>query len=555
MSERVKTLGLMLSLICVSWWMRSPSFTQSVIDHDESTYIVISEAFWSGARLYTDVWDTKPAGVFMMLGAMFKLFGSSVWITRVFTALLVAFTGWLLYCTKRVWGHPWGESALSGLLWVVMVSSPMFGLSGHIELFFMVWVALGLTLLSAASRESSLGFTQDIRRASLYLTFGAGVALGLGFITKYVVLLDALAFGIALIGWPMIRALKSRACLSDHNARGDMSPKSSYEPGSLTHHTQRALLYLLGGVIPFLGLHLFFYLQGNFAAFYEVTYLIPRRYVSHGDPEVAWRMLKDFHMTYDWALVPLYISFGWAGIQRLREVWGYDSAQEARLGYQRVKSGDTLCALWYLSVWAAVLIPGKPFTHYYLHLCASVACFAPRCLTWGSGLITEVFEMSPSVSRRERGAQVRERYIASLILILSAGLMLGYADHRVEHHTRHFKRRVDIPRVVARYLKPRLRPEDLIYTANFDHILYHLLALRSPTPYVHRSLLTNPKHLKTLQLDPRVELKRILAMKPRFILTVGHYRHAVLRAALRRDYRRVKIFGRRYWIYERIIPK
>ena len=65
------------------------------------------------------------------------------------------------------------------------------------------------------------------------------------------------------------------------------------------------------------------------------------------------------------------------------------------------------------------------------------------------------------------------------------------------------------------------------------------------------STFTNPQHLKTLALDPRQELAHILRQEPRFILTVNRYRHRALHEALRRDYRRLKVFYRRYNIYER----
>lgn len=54
-----------------------------VIDWDESTFFVISKYLADGSLLYVDYWDGKPPIIFVYLGFIFKIFGSSLIIGRL----------------------------------------------------------------------------------------------------------------------------------------------------------------------------------------------------------------------------------------------------------------------------------------------------------------------------------------------------------------------------------------------------------------------------------------------------------------------------------------
>lgn len=54
-----------LAFLTVSVLLRLFSFFPSVLDHDESTYLIIGREILQGKELYTDVTDTKPAGIFL----------------------------------------------------------------------------------------------------------------------------------------------------------------------------------------------------------------------------------------------------------------------------------------------------------------------------------------------------------------------------------------------------------------------------------------------------------------------------------------------------------
>ena len=67
-----------LVFVAASILLRFLSFHYSVIDHDESTYLIIADAVLNGSYLYADVIDTKPPGIFLAFGLIQVLFGKSI---------------------------------------------------------------------------------------------------------------------------------------------------------------------------------------------------------------------------------------------------------------------------------------------------------------------------------------------------------------------------------------------------------------------------------------------------------------------------------------------
>jgi hypothetical protein len=78
--------------------------------------------------------------------------------------------------------------------------------------------------------------------------------------------------------------------------------------------------------------------------------------------------------------------------------------------------------------------------------------------------------------------------------------------------------KVDTPRVIADTLSDSLGPDDQIYTGDTHQILYFLLRKKSPTRFVHRSLLWDPDLRKVLKIDLRKEAGQILSERPRYVL-------------------------------------
>ena len=165
--------------------MRWGSFFVSVINSDESTYIVIADELLRGGVYLRDVVDTKPVGIFWLYALFGKLTGGSIPLLRLVASGFVALGAWLLGgVTWRVTRQPVG-AYVAGTVYCLMCSVyKYYGVSPNTELYFNVCTigAVALTVVAARRRW-----------------FLGGLLLGLGFVIKPFVAAEALAIGLYLV--------------------------------------------------------------------------------------------------------------------------------------------------------------------------------------------------------------------------------------------------------------------------------------------------------------------------------------------------------------------
>lgn len=173
-------------LLALALVFRFFSFFPSVINHDESTYILIGREILHGKHYFVDVIDTKPIGVFLIYAIFQWLVGNSIFLFRVLVAVLIALTGFALFSiVDRHLGNRKG-AWLAGVGYIFMTSIfTYYGVSPNTELFFNACTVSALWLI--------MGGRQWWRYPM------AGLALGVGFMIKYVVAFDALAFGLLVL--------------------------------------------------------------------------------------------------------------------------------------------------------------------------------------------------------------------------------------------------------------------------------------------------------------------------------------------------------------------
>ena len=136
------------TLLFASLLFRALSLNYSVIDHDESTYLLIASELNKGALLYTDVVDTKPPGIFMTFSAIEKVFGKSVLSIRLFGSFIISLSAFFLFLISRQFGVNKSLSFLSGLCYIVAFSCYRTGLAVNTEMFFSLFALAGLFVLS-----------------------------------------------------------------------------------------------------------------------------------------------------------------------------------------------------------------------------------------------------------------------------------------------------------------------------------------------------------------------------------------------------------------------
>jgi 4-amino-4-deoxy-L-arabinose transferase-like glycosyltransferase len=152
---------------------RLPILHRAVLDWDESLYFLMAQAWHAGHLPYTTIWDNKPLGIYVIFAA-FQSFIPGVAAIRVATAVCVALLATTLFHITRILTRERTAGWVAGAL-LVLGSLSNDGLSANTELFMACFTALAvLAVLSGVP------------------SWVTGLALGCGFMVKYVMAPEAL---------------------------------------------------------------------------------------------------------------------------------------------------------------------------------------------------------------------------------------------------------------------------------------------------------------------------------------------------------------------------
>ncbi|MCP9234819.1 glycosyltransferase family 39 protein [Lewinella sp. JB7] len=312
--------------ILLALLLRWGSFFISVINHDESTYIVIADELLRGEVYLRDVIDTKPIGIFWIYAALIKLTGGSIFLLRAAASVFVGLGGWLLSLATRRAGGGAVAGWVAGGVYIFMCSVYTFyGISPNTEIFFNVFTLAAVTLAVAPR-------TRDRCRDPFWHWPVAGLLLGLGFIIKPFVAAEALATGLFLVHFYFQRGEYRRLFL------GGLALVASFS-------------------LPQLGV---------------VAY-----YTYHDLLSALWFYTVEVGGAYPIEL-PWYLRLKYMGDYLLRYAPFLLLGGVARVRYMRKKSHDfrtweRFLFLLFALVTVVVLLTGKRFGHYQIQLHPVVA--------------------------------------------------------------------------------------------------------------------------------------------------------------------------------------
>lgn len=455
-------LGLLLYTLLLRWG----TFLPSVINHDESTYIVIAGEILRGEVYLDQVVDTKPAALYWLYSLLHLLGGGQIWAFRFFTALFIAFTAFCLLkaSTKASGSREVGMAA--ALAYPLMCSVyTYYGISPNAELFFNALTAAAIALAippllvtspillsiekdtaPARANDSPQTFSQNPFSQRIPSYALAGFLLGLAVTIKPMAAAEALAIGLFLLWWGWRKkafvAAIFRACLP------------------LT----------LAFLVPLAALWTYYYQLDMLEDLLFYNWEVTKRYPIEVAAHLRLLFMGDYALRYSPLVIVAVIA--WRQLPGHLRPWVY------------------FLLLQFALVTVVVLATGKRFGHYQIQLHPVLASLAAL---WWLPLV--------SPPRWLRGISF-QRGVSWLFLVASfigAGMAFKYSY------------RVDPAREVAAYLQPRLQAGEEIFTLNSLQILYHLLDRPVPTPYVHPSLLFYDHHVEALDIDLQAEADRIFA--------------------------------------------
>ncbi len=308
----------------VSILLRFFSFFPNVIDHDESTYLVIANQLLNGDVYLRDVVDTKPIGIFWIYSFLIWISDHSIFFIRLVAAVIIGLSSALLYqisyksCihTLAAWS--------SGIIYLFLISTfTRWGMSPNTELYFNICILAAFHL--------SLFNPQYIK------DWMCGICLGIAFHIKYVSLADTVALGLFII-------------------YGSLQQNTL-----LTNGIKRILLMIAGFIIPGIIVTGYFIYHGEWNTFLHRTFDVTGNYASK--PDFTQRMV--FIADYLLRFLPVSLLM-------------FFSVMSRQIRNQRL---FLLYMIWFCLVMLIISIPGKYYEHYFIHIMPVSALLAAQFFT------------------------------------------------------------------------------------------------------------------------------------------------------------------------------
>jgi 4-amino-4-deoxy-L-arabinose transferase-like glycosyltransferase len=472
--------------------LRSSTFFHSVENWDESQFLLVARSLLDGHAPYTEIFERKPPGIFVLFAAAQLVFGRTVAAIRILGCLAVAASAVLLFLIGRSLKNP-TAGLLAGMLYTIF--SLTYGRSTSLELCFTPFVLFAFYLVLSRDAEEMLG------GVSLPLTLGfvAGAALQI----SYLVVFDLSALGLFFLVSlpPSVRARRARLF--------------------------RFLgLVAVGPIAFFAAAVLSFAAAGHFAEYLDANFGANLRYVAGSRVDygrLAWmisrRVRESFPLWFALVLAPFYLAF----------FRGLDSG---------TRRGLLAGFLWSCFAFPGICATGYLFAHYFLELLPAQCLVCALVVTATIGVV--------------EGVSVVRSFL--LIVLILLGPVLRALESPLTQTAQTIRHRYvagianwgDAPAAVADYLRPRLSESDYLYVSDYHPILYYLLPARIPTMYPMPPQLADEKWRNRTGVDPDEEVRSIFRKRPLYVVKAekgANSFYRILDEELDRSYQLEKTIG------------
>lgn len=220
---------------------------------------------------------------------------------------------------------------------------------------------------------------------------------------------------------------------------------------SLSQAIAPVLWFTAGFAVVVGGSFIWLFLSGSLDFFLQMMKQIPSSYAKAGSMKARLDLFALFHFRFSWLAISAYA--GWWIMRKHRHPIAM------------------YFALLWLFVWVSVLASGRLHDHYWLQL-------APFYALVAAGSFPEVH------FRKLRGL-----FSILLIVLPNFWVLSTFNKQNRELQEKASK--------IASYMNDDM----VVWCAGMPAVYYHLLQSPCPTPYVHGSLLTNPTHIQSFQID------------------------------------------------------
>ncbi len=524
-------LIIFLAFLLLSFFLRFWTLFVSVLDKDESIYILGADSLLNSNLPYIEIWDNKPPGIFILFSLTMLILGNSIVSIRILSIIATTFTSYFLYRIGATIDAKQGEKIglLAGSLYAIF-SLHNDGAAANAEILFAPFVTGAFLLLF-----------QD-RKLSNIKVFLIGLILGIGMQIKYLVIMDVL--GLVLLGSWLKKEEEGKRKENEktiNNFHGLTKERFSFIFNHLTFSLFKFYLILGAGLIlPAVIIGVIYQFYGYFDEYIYATLIANSKYV--GMFNFSWSDLLSRLRKQVLGNILLWLCLFWSPIYLFVFARG-KLKQERNFIY---------LFLWFCCTFLAVLLSKRFYNHYFLQL------LPPLCLISGYTIVKSVYlprkksteehsygeasELKKISAKTQTATSRNSRKFHEIIrtsrskipvlpsfpnIILFLILIYPFAQAGYNKLSKNWEfiyyryiQKIDTwddrEALIAKYLRQRIKSTDYIYVVNYEPIIYYLVPTKIPTKYAFPSHLTAMSQI--LPINPLQELDKIMAKNPSYIL-------------------------------------
>lgn len=438
------------------------------LETDEANYAYIGGRIGDGDRLYVDVWDHQPFGVYVLMAGIVAVFGDAAHVFRwaAMVASLVSL-GCIMAILRRI--RCVRASLIGGLLFAIVSIDPGTGGEGCNRELYMNAMILAAWAFALGERK---------RAGSLLL---AGVCLGAASTLKTIVAVHWVLLVVYLV-------------LQDETAN------------RATANRLKTVALMAAGPLAIWGASFaYFAATARLTEFVDAVFLFNLGYAESGEP--FWMRFARFfapprHRFIFESALPLWIMGGLAAIGV--------SATACRQG----RAAPRFVTMMLLSGFLATCLPGRFWPHYYYLL-------IPPCVIAVAFALEGVAGSLTAPLGTVRGGKV---WLGWAIVLLAPGLV-GVAE------TRHYLLQNDFGKTVKRYnsrdfwgraqgrnVASITDPNDTIFVFGNDASIYYYAKRRCASRYTMITGLSTG--MRGAEERRKVLLQELEAAPPRLIVVL-----------------------------------
>jgi hypothetical protein len=481
-----------LGLALIAWIavLRWQFFLYQPTGYDEGLYLAAAVRMLHGARLYTDVWDNKPVGIYLVYAAIAGMLGSSRFALNLASALAVLASASLLYLI----GRDATARRRPGVIAAFVLPAYMLDLGAdgaNTESFMMVLQSLSAWLLVRHCR------TAQPAGRHLRAAFVFGLLQGALLQMKFTSVFETAAIGLALGGivW--------------------------WEHRSLAALVKLAAVFLVGYLACTLAVFGYFAATGGIGDMVFANFISPRLYVvspfGMADPLRAIE-LTIRRSSYFFVL----ILFGlWFLVD-----WGRRGGAGESIGAKPI----ALLGAWVIGASLNATSPGYFRYFYFIALAAPLSLF-------GALAMDRLLTLKPHWGRKGK--------LAGVALLVAYPLAL----HLVKQPQRVMDPESYIAPRVAALVRSLVPAGSTVFVVDLNPLIYPLANVIPVTKYPQANA-----HVFDLPgrfgVDTEAEVQRVFAHKPVLVIATlprlepGSRYAGLLLTYLDKDYDRISVQDR-----------